>query len=242
MKIAVVTGASGVIGRSIAEALSEEGYALALCYNTNQAAAKETVSSLSSRCPAVLLLQGDVFNADDVARIANTVRSRLGVPEVLVNCAGVSLKQKLFTDTSEAEIEKVFNTNIIGPMLLTKAMIPFLLEKGNGSVINIASMWGLVGASCETVYSSSKAALIGFTKALAKELAPSGLRVNAVAPGLVLSPMNSGLSKEELESFREDTPLQRFTDPNDVAKAVCYLLGSPSVTGQVLSVDGGIVI
>ena len=148
----------------------------------------------------------------------------------------------LLDDVSEEEMDRMYAVNVKGAMLLTKAAIPHLRRKGGGAIIHISSLWGLIGGSCEAVYSASKGAVNAFVKAMAKELAPARIRVNAVAPGLILSPMNAALSEDDLAAFRENTPLGQLISPEQVAQAVAYLADAEMVTGQILSVDGGIVI
>ena len=152
------------------------------------------------------------------------------------------MPQKVLTDVTEAEMDRVYDINVKGAMLLTMAAIPHMMKKEGGSIVHISSMWGITGGACEAVYSASKGALNAFVKAMAKELAPSHIRVNAVAPGLVLSPMNASLSTQDLAAFQEETPLGKLIAPEQVAEAVCYLAEAQMVTGQILSVDGGIVI
>ena len=176
-----------------------------------------------------------------VERMIETLHRTFGRPSAVIHAAGIAPRQALFSDTDDTMLSEVFATNAFAPMRLTR-MLDGDLRALQGSVVTISSMWGVTGGSCETIYSASKAALIGFTKALAKELAPSGVRVNCVAPGFVQTAMNAHLSEEDVEAFRLDTPLQRLGTPEDVAEAVRYLLKAQFVTGQVLSVDGGIVI
>ena len=161
---------------------------------------------------------------------------------MLVNCTGLSLPPGVLTDVSEEEMDRLYAVNVKGAMLLTQGAIPHMLQKEGGSIVHISSMWGLTGGSCEAVYSANKGALNAFVKAMAKELAPSHIRVNAVAPGLVPSPMNASLTEKDLAAFREDTPLGQLVAPEQVAQAGCYLAQAQMVTGQILSVDGGIVI
>ena len=241
MKIALVTGASGVIGGACARALLKKGYALALQYHDHPERVQTLLQELSCDTP-VSICPADITREMDVIELYSAIRSRLGCVDLLVNCSGVSLPQKVLTDVTEAEMDFVYAVNVKGAMLLTKGAIPHMLQKEGGAVIHISSLWGLTGASCEAVYSASKGALNGFVKAMAKELAPSRIRVNAVAPGLVPSPMNASLSEQDLEAFRQDTPLGQLVTPVQVAQAVCYLSEAEMVTGQVLSVDGGIVI
>lgn len=238
--IALVTGASGGIGGAIAKKLAENGYALALQYRSNRAAVDALIKELPSDTP-YLLLPCDLTDAGAVGEAIRTLHERLGKPSALIHAAGVAPKQILFSETDDALCRQVFDVNVLAPMRLTRLLSDDLRET-RGCVVALSSMWGVVGASCEVAYSASKAALIGFVKALAKELAPSGVRVNCVAPGFVPTGMNAHLSAAEVEDFRQATPLERLGTPDDIAAAVLYLLGAGFVTGQVLSVDGGIVI
>lgn len=241
MKIALITGASGVIGGACARALAEKGYALALQYHRHPEKAQALFEELSDLTP-VMMQAADISRNLDVSELLRTIEMRLGRIDLLVNCAGVALAQKVLTDVTEEEMDRVNAVNVKGAMLLTQAAIPHMLKKGGGSIVHISSMWGLTGGSCEAVYSASKGALNAFVKAMAKELAPSRIRVNAVAPGLVPSPMNGALSEADLDAFRQDTPLGQLVTPEQVAQAACYLADAEMVTGQILSVDGGIVI
>ena len=241
MKIALVTGASGVIGGACARALAEKGYALALQYHDHPERAQALLQALPS-CVPVYLHSADISQSRDVFELFRAIESHLGRVDLLANCAGVALPQKVLTDVTEAEMDRVYAINVRGAMLLTRAAIPHMLKKEGGTIVHISSMWGLTGGSCEAVYSASKGALNSFVKAMAKELAPSRIRVNAVAPGLVPSPMNGTLTAEDMEAFRLDTPLGQLVAPEQVAQALCYLAEAEMVTGQILSVDGGIVI
>ena len=241
MKIALVTGASGVIGSACAQALARKGYALALQYHRYGERAEALVSQLPTGT-AFYLHAADISQKKDVFGLYRAIEQHLGRVDLLVNCAGLSLPQEVLTDVSEEEMDQLYAVNVKGAMLLTRAAIPHMLQKGSGSIVHISSMWGLTGGSCEAVYSASKGALNAFVKAMARELAPSRIRVNAVAPGLVPSPMNSALSQTDLDAFRQDTPLGELITPEQVAQAVCYLAEAEMVTGQILSVDGGIVI
>lgn len=241
MKIALVTGASGIIGGACARMLAKKGYALALQYHRHPEKAQALFKDLSNETP-VVMQAADISRNTDVSELFRAIETRLGRIDLLVNCAGAALAQKVLTDVTEEEMDRVYAVNVKGAMLLTRAAIPHMLQKGSGSIVHISSMWGLTGGSCEAVYSASKGALNAFVKAMARELAPSRIRVNAVAPGLVPSPMNSALSQTDLDAFRQDTPLGELITPEQVAQAVCYLAEAEMVTGQILSVDGGIVI
>ena len=241
MKIALVTGASGVIGGACAKALAQKGYALALQYHDHPERAQALVDSLPAGTP-LLLQAADIAREKDVTELFRAIETRLGRIDLLVNCAGIALPQKVLLDVTEEEMDRVYTVNVKGAMLLTQGAIPHMLQKEGGSIVHISSMWGLTGGSCEAVYSASKGALNAFVKAMAKELAPARIRVNAVAPGLVPSPMNAALAEKDLDVFRQDTPLGELITPEQVAEAVCYLVDAKMVTGQLLSVDGGIVI
>lgn len=241
MKIALITGASGVIGGACARALAQKGYALALQYHHHPERTQALLEELSGLVP-VVVLPADISRETDVSELYRAIETRLGKVDLLVNCAGIALPQKVLTDVTEAEMDRVYTVNGKGAILLTKGAIPHMLQKNGGAMIHISSMWGITGGSCEAVYSASKGALNSFVKAMAKELAPSRIRVNAVAPGLIPSPMNAALSDADLDAFRQDTPLGQLVTAEQVADAVCYLADAELVTGQILSVDGGIVI
>lgn len=236
-KIALITGASGGIGSAIAKRFAQAGYAVALQFHTD----RDSVEFLTQSFPdntEYLCLQCDLTDEESVQHLLNDLHRMFGKASVLVNCAGIALPQKLLTDTTDAEYQRVFDTNV-GSMIRLTRLISDDLRYNHGAIVNVSSMWGISGASCEVLYSASKAAVIGFTKALAKELAPSDVTVNAVAPGLIPTKMNARLSPDDLESFRSEIPLNRFGTPEDVADAVFFLANARYVTGQVLCCDGG---
>ncbi len=172
-----------------------------------------------------------------------SVSERVGTADLLVNNAGIS-EIDLFTGISIEKSRSIMEINLVGAMNCARALLPAMIRRKSGCVVNISSMWGQVGASCEVDYSASKAGLIGFTKALAKEVAPSGIRVNCVAPGFIMTEMNSRFSDEELELIREEIPLGIFGEPRHVADAVAFLAsrGAEYITGQILAVNGGMVV
>lgn len=237
MKTVLVTGASGGIGSAIAGRFAAEGCRVALQYHSNRESVERLVRSFPEGTQ-YLLLPCDLTDADSVRAMIGEIHARLGTVGTLVNCAGAALPQAPFCDTTDEEYGRIFNLNVCGTMRLTRLLYDDL-RSVCGSVVNISSVWGVTGASCEVVYSASKAAIIGFTKALAKELAPSGVTVNCVAPGFVPTAMNAGLSAEAIDSFRMETPLLRLGTPEDVADAVFFLANAPFITGQILSCDGG---
>ncbi len=238
--IALITGASGGIGSAIALKFAEAGYAVVLQYRSNLDAAETCISSFPQGTD-YLCMSCDLDDAASTSDFVNEIRKRMGAVSVLVNCAGIALPQKLFSDTTDDDYTRVFTTNVLGTLRLTRLLTDDL-RKTHGAVVNLSSMWGVSGASCEVLYSASKAAIIGFTKALAKELAPSDVTVNCVAPGFVPTRMNQHLSEADAEAFRLDTPLQRLGTPQDIADAVFYLSQARFVTGQVLCCDGGFTL
>lgn len=239
-KIALITGSSGGIGSAIARKFALSGYAVALQYRTNRESIEQLCASFPEQTEYVCI-SCDLTDPHAAEGLVSEIHKRLGTVAVLVNCAGVALPQKLFTDTKDEEYERVFDTNVRGTMLMTRLLYDDL-RRNHGAVVNISSMWGVCGASCEVIYSASKAAIIGFTKALAKELGPSDVTVNAVAPGLIPTAMNAHLSKEDLEAFRSETPLGKLGTAEDVADAVYYLANARFITGQILCCDGGYTI
>ena len=238
-KTAIITGASGGIGSGIARELSKKGYNLILNYNKNSEAAE----ALAKELPSSYAIKADVSIAAEAEMLAEKAFSLFGGADLLVNNSGVSL-YSLFQDFTEKDYNDVFGTNVLGTFNASRAVIPYMLKKHEGNIINISSIWGICGASMEVLYSSSKAAIIGFTKALAKELGPSGIRVNAVAPGVIQTKMLNNLSKEDLDILKEETPLQMTGVPSDVAKSVAFLASDDAsfITGQILSPNGGFVI
>lgn len=239
-KIAFITGTSGGIGSAVARRFADAGYAVVLQYRKNRDAVDRLIRSLPDGAD-YLCVCGDLTDPVSVDELIFETHRRLGTVTVLVNCAGIALEQKLLTDTTDAEYIRIFDTNVLGMIRLTR-LLTSDLRSNHGSAVNLSSVWGVTGASCEVLYSASKAAVIGFTKALAKELAPSDVTVNCVAPGFVPTAMNAHLSAADVEAFRLETPLNRLCTPEDVAEAVFYLAHARCVTGQVLCCDGGYTI
>ncbi len=234
----LVTGASGGIGSAIARLFASRGYNTAIHYNSNETAATEIRDSLVSAGFSAEIFHADVASSEDVKRMVSEVEAKFGTVDVLVNNAGISLV-KLFDETSDEEWDNIMNVNLKSAFLCSKAVIGGMIHNKKGKIINISSIWGVKGASCEVAYSASKAGLIGFTKALAQELAPSNIQVNCVAPGAIATEMNSHLSASDVKDLCDEIPAGRFGAPVEVAEAVWYLANSNYVTGQVLGVDGG---
>ncbi|MCL1789725.1 MAG: SDR family oxidoreductase [Oscillospiraceae bacterium] len=226
-KTAVITGGTGTIGQALVEIISKR-YDVVFTYLSNKNKASELehlYSAKAYRC--------DITDINVAKRIAMKHDC-----DLLINNAGIS-QIKLFTDLTELDWYKMMDVHLTGSFYFTQAFIPGMVKRKSGCVINISSVWGLVGASCEVHYSTAKAGLIGFTKSLAKEVGPSGVRVNCIAPGVITGNMNKGLSEEELSDLKDNTPLGRLGSAKEVAVAALYLAGAEFVTGQVLSVDGG---
>lgn len=238
MKNVLITGASRGIGKAICAEFAKNGYRVFLNYNKSE----EEAMRVSDETGAVLV-KADISKTDEVNKMAEFIRNNYGKIDVLVNNAGIS-QIKLFTDITESDWDNIFDVNIKGMFLVTKAFVGDMISEKKGKIINISSMWGITGGSCEVHYSASKAAVIGFTKALAKELGPSNINVNCVAPGVIDTEMNSHLSDEDLKALKEETPLEKIGRAEDVAKTVFFLASDNSdfITGQVINVDGGIVI
>lgn len=236
MKSVFVTGGSGGIGEKICEKFAKNGCFVGVGYNVNKEAAENLVKKIGG-----IAVKINVSDSSSVTEAIEKFAKRCGEVDVLVNCAGTALPIKTILDVSEEEYDKTFDVNMKGIFLVTKAVLPHMLEKG-GAIINVSSMWGIIGGSCEAVYSATKAAVIGFTKALAKEFAGANIRVNAIAPGYIETKMNSAFSENDKELIKEDIPLSRFGTSSDVAEAAIYLAEAEFVTGITLNVSGGEVI
>ena len=242
LKTALITGASGGIGSAVAEKLAKDGYFIVAQYNSNQSGIEQLLSRLkkSGFKNCVFAYKCDLSDDNDVAAFISEVKKSFKYIDVIVNNAGVGL-YKLITDTTQEEWDKVFSINTKSAYQITNGFLKGMIEKKQGKIVNISSMWGMVGASMEVAYSASKAALIGYTKALTKELAPSGINVNCVCPGVIDTPINARFSKEDMAALKEETPLGRIGTPNEVAELVAFLCSDKSefITGQVIACDGG---
>ena len=238
MKTALVTGGSRGIGRAIVELLAKKGWQVAFCYRENESAADEVRAATGAVAYKV-----DVSDSKAVADMVSDLQNRFGHIDLLVNNVGVA-SQRLFTDITDEEWKNTFDVNVNGAFYATRAVLPDMIKRKSGNIIFVSSMWGVSGGSCEVHYSATKAALIGMTKALAKEVGPSGIRVNCVAPGVIETDMNAHLSADDMAALAEETPLCRIGKADEVAKAIEFLAedGSAFITGQVLSVDGGIIV
>ncbi len=236
--LALITGASRGIGAATAKRLAADGYRVLVHYNRSRAAADQIAAETGGA-----VLQADLADFPQIDRMADSLLRDFGTPDLLVNNAGVALTG-LFQDVSDADAEQLFAVNVGGMMHLTKKLLPALLSAHRGCIVNVASVWGQTGAACEVHYSAAKAAVIGFTKALAKEVGPSGIRVNCVAPGVIDTDMNRMHDADTLSALADDTPLCRIGTPDEVADVIAFLASGQArfVTGQVISANGGFLI
>ena len=240
---ALVTGSSRGIGRAIAVALAREGWAVCVNYLEHREAAEDLVRLLRAEGWEAIAVRADVSDRDAVEAMVRTAQAELGPIELLVNNAGISY-QGLFQDTSNEIWDRTLAVNLTGARNAAQAVLPHMLSEKRGCIVNISSMWGLRGASCEVAYACSKAAIIGLTRSLALELAPSGIRVNCVAPGCIETDMVRVLGEETRAMLVEETPLGRLGTPEDIAHAVAFFASEKAsfLTGQVLTADGGFIV
>lgn len=241
--VVFITGASRGIGRACAKRFAKEGWQVAIHYNRSREAALSLAEELRQQGCNAWAFQADVADGAALRRAIEEARNTLGPIDALVNNAGIA-RQQLFSDVSEADWDEMFAVTVKSCYHSCQAVLPDMLRRQGGSIVNVSSMWGQVGASCEVPYSAAKAAVIGFTKALAQELGPSGIRVNCVAPGVVNTDMNAPLGPDTLEELRQETPLERIGQPEDIAAAIYFLASEEArfITGQVLAPNGGFVI
>jgi len=237
-KTVLVTGASGSIGNAIASLFAKKGYNTVFHYNKN------TIDTeMLKNFDSTIAVKADLTVKNDIQRMFEQIEETFGSVDILINNAGTSYIG-LFSEMTDNEIDELIDIDLKATLLCSKAAIPNMVHKKDGCIVNVSSMWGEVGASCEAVYSAAKAGIIGFTKALAKELGPSNIRVNCVSPGFIFSKMNENIDKSAVEELKNETPLCRLGTPEDVANAVYFIATESAsfITGQVLSVNGGLTV
>jgi len=239
-KIVLITGASGDIGSAAARLFAENGYSVIINYNRSQAEALALELELRQHGCDAVAVQADISDFTQVQHMFQVCEKKFGGVDVLVNNAGIA-QQKLFTDITQVDFDNMFAVNVKGCFNCCQLALPYMIRRKEGKIINISSIWGVTGASCEVHYSASKAAVIGMTKALAKEVGPSNIQVNCITPGVIDTAMNAGLSHETIENLKAETPLGKLGQPSDVAELILFLASEKSdfITGQVIGVDGG---
>ncbi|MBQ7327215.1 MAG: 3-oxoacyl-ACP reductase FabG [Clostridia bacterium] len=238
MKTVLITGGSRGIGRAMVELFCENGYKVAFTYKNSESQAKNLAETMGA-----VAIKADSASEAEVVEAVKAAENALGKIDCLINNAGIS-SFSLFTDLTLEEWNRHMAINLTGAFLYSRAVIPGMVSRKRGRIINITSMWGIVGSSCEVHYSTAKAGLIGMTKALAKELGPSGITVNAIAPGLIATDMNACLSEEDINEVAEETPLMRVGLPSEVARAALFLAseGASFITGEVMNLSGGYIM
>ena len=238
MPVAIVTGGSRGIGKAIVERLTALGWSVTFCY-----AANDTAATALSQATGAVAVRADVADKAAINALASEVVARHGKIDLLVNNAAVSYTG-LFNDITDAQWQSMRAVNIDGVINSTAAVLPFMIAAHSGRIVNISSVWGMVGASCEVHYSTTKAAVIGFTRSLAKEVGPSGITVNCIAPGVIDTDMNLHLTDADISQLEAETPLCRIGKPEEIAGTVTFLAGEEAafITGQVIAVDGGFAL
>lgn len=242
-KTALITGASRGIGREIARLFAKNNYNVVINYNKSEKEAQELLDELNNENLSARIFKADISNPQEANSLVNYTIGKFEKIDVLINNAGIS-RFNLFTDISYEEWHEVMNVNLNSVFYVTQKALQYMIPELQGKIINISSMWGIVGASNEVHYSASKAALIGMTKALAKELGPSNIQVNAIAPGVIETDMIKDIDNDTIDMLKYDTPLMRIGKPIDIAKCALFLAedGGDFITGQVISSNGGFVI
>lgn len=241
MKNIIVTGGSRGIGKCLVENLAKDGNNVLLNYNKSEKQAKKIQNDLKEEGVLIETYKADVSNKAEVKKMVQFALSKWGKIDVLINNAGIA-KLHMFQDVTEEEWNEIIDINLKSTFYMVQEVAPSMIHEKKGCIINISSIWGMVGASCETVYSVSKAGMDALTKSLAKELGPSNIRVNAIAPGIVDTDMCKNFSKEELENIKEEIPLERIGKVEDISKCINWLINDNYTTGQIISINGGWII
>lgn len=237
-KVIIVTGGSRGIGANIVRELASSGDNVILNYNKSEEAAKAIQEELTVSGKTVDIFKADITKREEVKALIDFAINKYGKIDVLINNAGIS-QIKLFTDLTDEDWNNMLQTNLTGAFYTSQEAAKYMINQKEGSIINISSIWGSIGASCEVHYSAAKAGLDGMTKALAKELGPSNIRVNAIAPGIIATEMNAHLTEEELKEITNEIPLQRIGYPQSITNCVKWLINDDYTAGQIISINGG---
>lgn len=240
-QVAIVTGASRGIGREIAKSLAKQNIKVIANYNNSEEKAIELKKELEAEGIEIDIVKANVSKREEIKNLVKYAIENYKKIDILINNAGIS-EYKLFTDETDEDWNKVINTNLYSAFAVSQEVIPNMIKNKNGCIINISSVWGMVGASMEVLYSVSKAGIDGLTKALAKELGPSNIRVNAIAPGIVDTDMCKNFTEEEIENIKEEIPLERIGKVEDISKCINWLINDNYTTGQIISINGGWII
>lgn len=237
-KIAIVTGASRGIGKEIAKQLAKEGIKIIANYNQSHKEAQELKKELEKQNIEIDIVQADITKREEIQKLVQATLEKYKKIDILINNAGIS-EYKLFTEETDEDWNRIINTNLYSAFAMSQEVIPNMIQNKRGCIINISSIWGITGASLEVLYSISKAGMNGMTKALAKELGPSNIRVNAIAPGIIQTQINNQLTKKEIEQIKQEIPLEKIGNTQDIAKCVKWLIQDNYTTGQIISINGG---
>ena len=240
-KIVLITGASRGIGREIAKILAKQGEKVIANYNKSEKEAYDLKQELEQENIEIDIVKADVSKREEVQKLVKVAIKKYGKIDVLINNAGIS-EFKLFTEITDDDFKKIIDTNLYSAFIMCQETVPYMIHEKNGCIINISSIWGMVGASCEVAYSISKAGMDGMTKSLAKELGPSNIRVNSIAPGIIDTDINNGLTDKEKEDIKEEIPLGKIGKTTEIAKCVKWLIEDEYTTGQIISINGGWII
>ena len=240
-KVAVVTGGSRGIGKAIVEALARKNVKVIANYNQSEEKAKKLKEELEKENIEIDIFKADVSKREEVKKMIDYTIKKYGKIDILINNAGID-QEKMFQDITDENWNNVMKVNLYSVFCTTQEVIPYMINQKNGCIINISSIYGINGGSCAVAYSATKAGIDGMTKALAKELGPSNIRVNSIAPGYIDTDMNEKYSEEEREQIKEETPLEKIGKPEDIAKCIEWLIEDNFTTGQVISINGGWVI
>ena len=237
-KVIIVTGGSRGIGAAIVRLLANEGYKVVLNYNQSKEAAENIKRELKNQGKEIDIFKADVSKREEARNLIQFAIEKYKKIDVLINNAGIA-QEKLFTEITDEDWNKMIQTNLNSVFYCTQEAVPYMIARQEGNIINISSIWGVTGGSCEVHYSVAKAGIDGMTKALAKELGPSYIRVNSIAPGAIDTDMNKNVTEEEWEELKQDIPLERIGRTIDIAKCAKWLIEDEYTTGQVISINGG---
>lgn len=241
-KVIIVTGASRGIGREIAKTLAKKDYKVIANYNKSENDAIKLKEELDAQGIEIDIFKADVSKREECKKLVKFVLEKHKKIDILINNAGIS-EYKLFTDETDEDWNRIINTNLYSAFAMSQEVISSsMMHNKQGCIINISSIWGQVGASCESLYSISKSGIDAMTKSLAKELGPSNIRVNAISPGIIDTEMNKNLQEEDLKNIKEEIPLGRIGQPNDISKCIEWIIEEEYTTGQIISINGGWII